>query len=164
MKKRIGKDFDAVITVKRNYIAINLSDYEVLSVMLESRTSKSIIPETEWQIREGKILVHVPRELVKRDGEHWFTIEYRKADSSITDGYRNYEDNTRSFTIVKRTEDEDDGDLTTSVDLVDVIRGKPGKPVVMHFEVDENMHLWMNSTEDNPIDFEIVNGHLKLVI
>ncbi len=124
IRKRIHKDFDAVIVINRAGAPIDISEYEVLSVKIQGRNTISDIQE--WEIKDGKIFLHVSRELIKRDGEHCFVVEYRKADPQLEDGYWNFQDNSPSFMIVKRTEDEDDDNLTISIDLTEVIRGERG--------------------------------------
>jgi len=125
MRKRINKDFDAVIAVKNGGVQIDLSDYEVLSVRLDNRRKKTVIEPDLWKINNGVILLHVPRELVTQTGTHWFTVNYRKVDETLNDGYWDFEDNSKRFTIVGCTEKEDVEDIQTDVDMALGFRGAP---------------------------------------
>lgn len=124
MKKRIGKDFDAVISVQHDGEPINFSQYEVLWVSIDTAYRRTKLKPGTWTTAGGLITAHIPRNLISSAGEHWFTVAYRKPDASIEDGYYDFEDNSESFQIVGKTEDEDAGDLTAKVELLAGLIGK----------------------------------------
>lgn len=126
IRKRIHKDFDAVLVLSRQGEPINLSDYEIMFVYVCNRREKKEIQE--WEVRDGKIAVHVSRNLITRTGEHWFEVEYRKPDPQVADGYYNYRDNSPLVEIVKTTEEEDNSSepYVMTIDIIEVIRGERG--------------------------------------
>lgn len=127
MKKRIGKDFDAVISVQHDGEPINFSQYEVLWVSIDTAYRRTKLKPGTWTTAGRLITAHIPRNLISIAGEHWFTVAYRKPDASIEDGYYDFEDNSESFQIVGKTEDEDAGDLTAKVELLAGLTGKAFK-------------------------------------
>lgn len=127
MKKRIGKDFDAVISVQHDGEPINFSQYEVLWVSIDTAYRRTKLKPGTWTTAGGLITAHISRNLISSAGEHWFTVAYRKPDASIEDGYYDFEDNSESFQIVGKTEDEDAGDLTAKVELLAGLTGKAFK-------------------------------------
>ena len=121
--KRINNDFDIMLSVYENNIWIDLSHVEILRIVLTSYLTQKVLEEgIDYSIVGGVLKIHVTSMIAPRTGVYSVIVSYRTPDNSA-DGYRNYEFDSRLFTIVPNTSLEDAGDYTVDVNITAAMTG-----------------------------------------
>ncbi|HHT23175.1 MAG TPA: hypothetical protein GXZ87_07690 [Bacteroidales bacterium] len=171
-KIRIGNDFTLSWSIVRNSLAENLEAVSNLSVQLlpYGKPSIPIAPEN-YRISGNNITIDFTANMFTETGSYGVELYYKIPDETLLDGMRECTVDVEEIIIVGKSAK---ADKVRNIAVTSEVaigfkgdKGKPGedgKPVVMYFEVDDNMHLQMTSTEDSVIDFEIENNRLKLVV